>query len=209
MTIWDERYKSGEGLRWWPNEELARFIGKTYKVRPFYDTVDGLYALDLGCGTGANSWLLEESGFTVNGIDQSADAIKHSNNFLSARWIEPGPTMFQLAELPMIPFEDARFDLVIDCQTIQHLSEDDHVKVYAEVARVLCPGGRFWSMHWSYGDHQAIYAGAYPELAPRNEDAIRALMNGKLTIESLEACVRTYQHRMKLAQWYLIEAVKP
>ena len=53
----NERYKNKEGLRYWPEGELVRFVGKTYgqtwgNAKP----CSTLTALDLGCGTGRNSW---------------------------------------------------------------------------------------------------------------------------------------------------------
>lgn len=211
MISWDERYKSGEGVRWWPNEELVRFLGHIY---PFGSIALG-EALDLGCGTGCNMWLLAETGFDAYGMDASLEALKRAKNFMSDHWIEPSPATFTHGQLPVIPFESGRFDLVVDCQTIQHLSNDDHEKAYREVVRVLRSGGRFWHMHWAgYDEHRAlIYGGQYPELHWRNEYELHDhLCDAGFTEVAIPYRVtREYRHLGEdvLAQWLVCEVRKP
>src|SRR5262245_59193536 len=160
---WDESYTSGEGLRWWPEQELIRFIGKTYGATHGKKAIEGSpRALDLGCGNGRNSWLLIESGFGVNAVDNSREALRLCNQYL----LEKGRYAYTDFEcLPMLDhFAESMFDLVVDCHTIQHFTDKDHQLAYQEVCRVLKPGGRFWSMHWARGDAYRLYAGRYPEL---------------------------------------------
>ncbi len=205
----DARYKTKEGLRWWPETELVRFVGKTYHPIPFHVTVENLWALDLGCGTGRHVWFLNECGFKAHGIDSSEEAIAIAKAYLSDRWMEPSSETFTKHVLPAIPFENEVLDLVIDCQTIQHLSADDHVKVYQEIARVLKPGGRFWAMHWMGGDAEHIYGGQYPELLENSRmDLPSMLQQAGLFVADWDLLTKTYAQGTYRAGWITIGAVK-
>ena len=205
----NERYKNKEGLRYWPEGELVRFVGATYGQTQGFRGDPARVALDLGCGTGRNSWLLYESGFDVHAIDQSGEAVALANGYLFERTCVHG-IVFQAAELlPCLQASASNYyDLVVDCQTLQHVSEDDHCTAYREIARALKGGGRFWSMHWCDGKPDIIYAGRYPELRPwAQSDLLRLIDAAGLYITGNEQTARTYQGEW-MAQWHVIEAVK-
>ncbi|MDE3091533.1 MAG: class I SAM-dependent methyltransferase, partial [Chloroflexota bacterium] len=104
--------------------------------------------LDAGCGTGANLRLLETYGHAL-GIDISEQALA----FCRARGI-PGDRVMQ-ASVTELPFRAARFDLAVSFDVICNIVDD--VGAFAEVCRVLKPGGIFivqlpayqwlWSRH--------------------------------------------------------------
>jgi SAM-dependent methyltransferase len=58
-----------------------------------------------------------------------------ANDALSERLLQ------DLNEDPVLPFEDGRFDDVVCCAAVDYLTRP--LEVFAEVARVLVPGGRF------------------------------------------------------------------
>src|SRR5215470_12370346 len=61
-----------------------------------------------------------------------------------------------VGDLADLPVEDARFDLVLLTQVLEHLSEP--VAVLAELRRVLKPGGRLWgSSPLFYEEHEQPY----------------------------------------------------
>ncbi len=170
---WDDSYQSGEGLRWHPETALCRFLGQTYgSPWPFYLKCQGLRAGDIGCGNGRNFEALWHWGFTFCGIDKSVHALDLAQQRL--RELCPGLQQavdLKLCSLPnKLPWPDASMDLVIDCQTMQHLNDRDHAFIYHDIARVLKAGGHLWSMHWRDGDAKTLYAGRYPELATRHID---------------------------------------
>jgi len=106
------------------------------------------------------------------------------------------------------------FDLVVDCQTIQHLSTDDHLKVYSEVMRVLKSGGHFWSMHWREGDAARLYAGCYPELRTWRADELGTMIqgtglhHGRTILVSRCEWSQDYTATVE-AHWYCQDWVKP
>ena len=92
--------------------------------------------LDLGCGTGIGFAGLARLGWSIVGVDISADQLR----------LAQGPARDSGADLvesdaARLPFPDASFDAVASVLT--HTDFDDPAAVFAEVARVLRPGGRF------------------------------------------------------------------
>lgn len=207
--IWDERYQSCEGLRFWPNEELVRFLGKTY-MQTWAVSARNQSVLDLGSGTGCNSWLLYEAGFDVEACDRSLASYEIMKQYAVHRRFSFHWTP---AELPSLSqYQDQQFDLVIDCQTIQHLSANDHLTAYAEIMRVLKSGGRFWSMHWCGAPLAAekIYGGHYPELLNLNAvDMLMHLEEAGFILTLPYYVTREYPALDQVGEWAIAEARKP
>lgn len=208
MDKLDTAYATCEGLRWWPENELARFIGKTYGVVPFQTTVKkGLRALDLGCGNGRNSWLLYEAGFSVDGIERSAEALTCMKDYMQRRHCEDVYYDYGQAT-DLSSYGTQCFDLVVDCQTIQHLSVEEHFHAYTEVARVLKKGGRFWSMHWRDGHAEKLYDHWYPELRHWALSDLRwPLKEAGLGIVDESRAVSIVQDVI-VADWWVLSMVK-
>lgn len=90
--------------------------------------------LDVGCGYGRYS---EVFGNNYIGIDYDQDAIK------LCRESYPGKTFLEM-DATKLEFPDKSFDLVISAITFHHLTDEQFIRVVAEIKRVLKPGGRFW-----------------------------------------------------------------
>lgn len=210
---WDEQYKAGQG-RYWPNEELVRFLGRTYGP---VVTVPcrGMTALDLGCGVAGNTIALTALGFHVDGCDSSAAALKEADQYMK-QWYLPnalGRVAFWQHQLPdELPVLSDSLDLVIDVQTIQHLNEPQHGLMYKEIERVLKPGGRFFSMHWSgtRRNAQEIFP-AHPELCHEREQRIGCMIqeSTSLNVTYDEYTSRTYGSGVYVGEWNIVAAVKP
>ncbi|HEY2937845.1 MAG TPA: methyltransferase domain-containing protein [Gaiellaceae bacterium] len=83
--------------------------------------------LDLGCGGGAQIPLLQELGWTVTGIDVSADQLRVARGRVEVELVQ--------ADAMQLPFEDERFDAVASLMI--HSDVDDYAAVLGEAARVL------------------------------------------------------------------------
>jgi len=92
-----------------------------------------LRALDVGCGTGFNVQRLRERGFDVVGLEpaEGMRARAQANN--------PGAEIVD-GDAEALPFPDASFDLVLSIEVVRYLA--DPARAFAEMARVLRPGGR-------------------------------------------------------------------
>ena len=93
----------------------------------------GARALDAGCGTGFQSALLRNLGFTTHGVDLSAGLLAIATKNLP-------DVSFARGDVEALPYRDASFDAVCCCgSTLSFLEAPAHA--LAEIARVLRPGG--------------------------------------------------------------------
>ena len=115
--------------------------------------------LDLGCGTGFALPLLAAAGWEAVGVEVSTGQVTRAR--------ERGANVIQ-ADAHELPFEDGSFEAVVSILT--HTDFDDPRGVFAEVARVLRPGGVF------------VYAGVHPVFASpfalRQEDGTTVFIPG-------------------------------
>lgn len=90
--------------------------------------------LDLAVGTGTLAGEMAKRAQEVVGVDLSAAMLAQ------ARKKQPNLTLVQ-ANAADLPFPDASFDCVTSVDSLHHFQEHD--RVFAEVRRVLRPGGRW------------------------------------------------------------------
>jgi SAM-dependent methyltransferase len=121
--------------------------------------------LDLACGTGINLRRLTDAGWSVTGVDLSADQLR------LARQRAPTGVELVKADATELPFEDAAFDAVA-C-SLMHTDVSDFAAVCREAARVLKPGGRlaYVGIHPCFvGPFARNPPGEPPELHPGYRD---------------------------------------
>jgi SAM-dependent methyltransferase len=116
---------------------LARLLGAADPGSPV--------CLDVGCGTGLHFGAVAENGYTVVGLDLSADQLRVARS--------RNPRVVQ-ADAARLPVADASVPVVV--MTFTHSDVDDFPAVVREAARVLRPGGRLVYL----GVHPA-YVGAF------------------------------------------------
>lgn len=86
--------------------------------------------LEVACGTG------RLTGYATHGLDASAEMMKLA--------MERHPAVqFTHASATETPFADASFDIVYSFHLLMHLDAETIGKIFAEVHRILKPGGRF------------------------------------------------------------------
>ena len=94
--------------------------------------------LEIGCGTGKNTGLLAKIGERVHGLDFSAEMLAKAR----AKIKHPNVT-FDTADLTRRwPVDEESFELIACNLVLEHIENLDHI--FAEAARVLRPGGRFY-----------------------------------------------------------------
>ena len=118
-----------------------RYAGKRPGWRPASHVYQGLVAarltpasrvLDLGCGRGGVMERLHPRAGFVAGLDPDPRSLQEHRAQALAR-------SSGLAET--LPYADSTFDLVCCSWVLEHLA--DPAPIFAEVARVLVPGGHF------------------------------------------------------------------
>ncbi|PKL48329.1 MAG: class I SAM-dependent methyltransferase [Candidatus Riflebacteria bacterium HGW-Riflebacteria-2] len=141
MQTFDKQWNQVHGTRNWgryPAEELVRFMARNY----YNQCREQIRVLDLGCGTGANTWFLCREGFSTVAFDGSFIATQKAAAFCSE--LKAGATFLQ-ADAGMLPFSDTSFDVVADIGAISANNRQGIRQILAEICRVLKPGGRVFS----------------------------------------------------------------
>jgi len=137
-----------DGLADWYDDEvrhlaLSHVTGTALKsLIQLLGTGPGM-CLDVGCGTGIAIPDLTKLGWSVVGVDISADQLRLAREHTKGLAIN-----LLEADASHLPFPVGSFDVVVSMLT--HTDFDDPRAIFAEIYRVLRPGGKF------------VYVGTHP-----------------------------------------------
>ena len=88
--------------------------------------------LDIGCGTGALSYVLYKNGLKVTGIDIAKKMVEKSKEKLKDTDVK----IYEVDSKKSFPFPDKSFDLVISSYVAHGLKEDKRIELYKEASRL-------------------------------------------------------------------------
>ena len=115
--------------------------GTTARVLARLTLTPGMHLLDVGSGLGGPARMAAyDARCRVTGIDLTADFVEAATT-LTARVGLAESVEFRACDATAMPFEDASFDAAMMIHVGMNLP--DKAGVFAEVRRVLRPGGRF------------------------------------------------------------------
>ena len=116
--------------------------------------LSGKRVLDIGSGLGGVDVLLATThgAASVVGIDVEPQLVEAAHALIAAKGLTERVT-FQLVEPGPLPFPDAGFDVVFSKDAMVHI--EDKAALYAEVLRVLKPGGWFTAADWLWAEGAA------------------------------------------------------
>ena len=117
--------------------------------------------LDVGCGSGLSAVAVASAGWTVGGIDESADQLRLARG--RCAWLVRG-------DATRLPFADASVPHAV--LALVHSDVDDYAAVVREVARVVVPGGEIVHL----GVHPC-FVGHHVESVTRSSERL-ALVSG-------------------------------
>ena len=116
----------------------SRMIIEMARIKP------GDKVLDVGCGTGDLTLTAKKyagSSGSAYGIDASPEGVDLARKKAERSGAK---AVFEVGLIEKIPYPDAAFDVVISRLVIHHLPDDLKHQGFAEIFRVLKPGGLFF-----------------------------------------------------------------
>ena len=129
-----------------------------------YDRLDlrpGMTVLDLGCGEGRHAFEAFRRGAHVVAVDWGEHEVGTTKRWLGAiaeAGEAPDGTRYEVVrgDLTALPVPDASVDRVIASEVLEHIPDD--AGAFAEIARVLRPGGRVAVTVPRYGPERICWA---------------------------------------------------
>jgi SAM-dependent methyltransferase len=129
---------------WFSREPEVWDFGATPRLIPtvLRHTRPGQRVLEVGCGTGLLAVALRDAGRVVTAVDVSEVALDRARR----RAGKPDGVEFRRVAGTELPFSAGSFDFAYSVEVVEHLHEEDVLGHFAESARVLKPGARYWFM---------------------------------------------------------------
>jgi SAM-dependent methyltransferase len=143
--FYDWMYRRGAPWESGPRPELVALV-ESGAVTP--DTV-GPRAIDIGCGSGADTVFLAEQGFEVVGFDLSSVAIEKAREAAAAAGVTPELIVANIFDLPV----QGPFDFLFDGGTIDDFPRSRRPEV-VEVLDHLSRPGSILAL-WCFYGHDA------------------------------------------------------
>jgi SAM-dependent methyltransferase len=112
---------------------------------------DGLEVADVGCGTGRLAPYLSSQGLVAHGVDLSPEMVR------VARRDHPDHA-FVLSDLRALPFGNGAVAGALAWYSLMYLESADRPGAFAELARVVRPGGHL-ALAWKAGEDEVHRAG--------------------------------------------------
>jgi ubiquinone/menaquinone biosynthesis C-methylase UbiE len=123
-------------------------------VREQIGNVTGLRILEVACGRGGFVKELSRNGAHVTGCDFSHAALRVGQEKLRTLGNGTSAALIQ-GDAQALPFADESFDLVVSCETIEHVP--DVRKALREMWRVARPGAKLFLTTPNYANLMGLY----------------------------------------------------
>jgi ubiquinone/menaquinone biosynthesis C-methylase UbiE len=130
-------------------------LSATDAVASAADVHEGLRVLDVGCGLGGPARrFADKFGANVWGLELSETLFETARKFTALVGLSE-KVQFANGSALALPFDDAMFDVVVMQHVAMQISEKD--RLFAELSRVIRPGGKL-AMHEIFsGDGELLY----------------------------------------------------
>lgn len=187
----------------YPSEKVVQYTFRKFPVATRAKT----RTLDLGCGSGVNSWFLTREGFPVVASDLSINGTQNTRARLAADNL---PAVVVCADGPRLPFTDASFDYVI-CVRVLELIPDRarQDQLVGECSRLLRAGGCGLFMFASPLD----YGHQHPDKSfgpffPPDEAQARQMFSSRFSQVDFDIYQTTYENQRYAEHNFLVTFVK-
>lgn len=140
-NTWDKEYRNSQLLTKAniPQNDVVRFV--KFLKQEEGTTPSGFKVLDLGSGTGRNSFYFAELGAKVIGFEISKTAINIAKTNMSRTPLDIEYKKQSIGQRFLI--EDNSMDIILDVTSSNSLSEEERKVYLSETHRVLKTGGYF------------------------------------------------------------------
>ena len=129
--VWEQTYRTPQSERFY--EEVFDWIAA-------HEQLDGMKALDIGCGIGQHAIRLAKRGCIVAAADFSADRAAAAEENIGRQGFGSQITVHNEDLEAGLSFADATYDMVLCWGVLMHIPEI--VPAIRELVRVTRPGGR-------------------------------------------------------------------
>lgn len=116
-----------------------KFLKKEEKFSPMSNMGEAKRLIDLGCGTGRNSFYAADLGLEAYAIDISKTAIEAGRSYSKEQGYKVDFYNDSIGK--RLVFEDGMFDVALDVTSSNSLKESEREVYFEEMYRVLKPGG--------------------------------------------------------------------
>lgn len=117
---------------------LSRRLSQAFAVAA---VTAGMKVLDVGCGRGEILRRCAGLGADAYGIDYAPVAVSLTQKVIASETQAPGKTGVAQADAKILPFPNGFFDRALLFDVVEHLHPWELERAYAEIRRVLRPGG--------------------------------------------------------------------
>lgn len=138
----DKIYEQQFSTRVWgkyPSEEVIRFFMRAKKELRDSD----LKALDIGCGTGACSWLMAKEGAMVTAIDGAPSGLEKVNALAREFGVDATIEVVHCDITRPKDFLNSAYDIMVDNYALYSNKEDQTLNGFREFFDLLKTGGFF------------------------------------------------------------------
>lgn len=112
--------------------QVGYFKQAIFLAKPSLDITTYKTVLDIGCGTGALCYVLNESGLRVTGVDVAEKMVAKAKDKLRGLDIP----ILHIDPNERFPFPDKSFDLVISSYVAHGLQPNQRIRLYKEASRL-------------------------------------------------------------------------
>lgn len=127
--------------------------------------LEGMEALDLGCGEGRYSIYLAKKGCRVTAIDRTPAGIQKLQALAMARRLNIEASVKDIADFV---FEENQFDVIVAATVLDHLTEDLRRHAIGGMRAALKPGGIIYVNVFTVDDPGYLLKQLPPQRAPKN-----------------------------------------
>jgi ubiquinone/menaquinone biosynthesis C-methylase UbiE len=134
--VWEELHSNGSWGEY-PEIEVVRHFKQLCKTNPVK-----LRVVDIGCGGGAHTKFLAETGFDTFAFDGSQSAVRQAQKFVNSAGLHAEVIV---SDAVSMQYESGYFDCALESAVLYANNTSDIMTILSEVNRVLRVGGSFFS----------------------------------------------------------------